>query len=385
MLWVTFALLTGAAVFAVLWPLSRTPSVPDTGELDVAFYKAQAAEIERDKSRGVISDAEAEVARNEAARRLMAANARERAMKMSPTQFAPRAVALGAMLFIPLVTLGVYTKVGQPNLPDEPLETRLKASPGKMDMATAIARIEQHLVADPNDLRGWQVIAPIYMRLGRSDDAERAYANILRLQGPSGGTYSGLGEAQVAGASGMVTADAKASFEHAIALDPKSPRAAFYLGLAAEQDGDKPKALTLWRKLVAESPQNAPWLPLVQNHIASASGAAASDAAAPETASTQGAPDAGGPPGGPMAAAVAAMPKDQQQAMIHRMVDRLADKLKSNGNDIDGWLRLVRAYRVLDEQDKAKVALDDARRNFAADADATKRLDTLAHELGLES
>ena len=384
MLWVIFALLTGAAVFAVLWPLSRTPAAPEPGELDVAFYKAQAAEIERDKARGVISDAEADLARNEAARRLMAAKTRERPLETSPSTFAPRAVALGVMAFIPLATLGLYYRVGQPNLPDEPLEARLKeTSPGKMDMATAIVRIEQHLVADPNDLRGWEVIAPIYMRLGRSDDAQRAYASILRLKGPSGDAWAGLGEAQVAGASGMVTADAKASFERAITLDASSPRAAFYLGLAAEQDGDKPKALTLWRKLVAESPPNAPWLPLVQNHIASASGAAPPDATA-QVASAQ-EPSANGPPAGPMAAAVAAMPGDQQQAMIHRMVDGLADRLKSNGNDIDGWLRLVRAYRVLDEQDKAKVALDDARRNFAADPNAKKRLDALAHELGLES
>ena len=86
-----------------------------------------------------------------------------------------------------------------------------------------------------------------------------------------------------------------------------------------------------------------------------------------------------------MAAAVAAIPPDQQQAMIHRMVDGLADRLKANGGDIDGWLRLVRAYRVLDEQDKAKVALADARRAFASDPAATKRLETLARELGLES
>ena len=85
-----------------------------------------------------------------------------------------------------------------------------------------------------------------------------------------------------------------------------------------------------------------------------------------------------------MAATVAAMPPDQQQAMIHGMVDRLADRLKSNAGDLNGWLRLVRAYRVLDEADKAKLALTDARRKFASDAAATKRLDDLAHELGLE-
>jgi hypothetical protein len=78
------------------------------------------------------------------------------------------------------------------------------------------------------------------------------------------------------------------------------------------------------------------------------------------------------------------MTPDRQQAMIHRMVDGLAERLKSNGKDIEGWLRLVRAYRVLKEDAKAKLALTDARRTFAADPSATKRLDALAQELGLE-
>ena len=120
------------------------------------------------------------------------------------------------------------------------------------------------------------------------------------------------------------------------------------------------------------SPPGAPWLPSVQARLAAATGQ-------PE-------PPSGTADSGPakMAAAVAAMPADQQRATIHRMVDGLAERLKSNGADIEGWLRLVRAYRVLDEQEKAAVALADARRNFASDPTATKRLDDLAQELGLK-
>ena len=370
MLWVVFALLTGLAVFAVLWPLSRAPATTDARELDVAFYRAQNAEIERDATRGVIGPQEAEIARNEAARRLMAASQRQIADVGRGSPFVTRTVALGALIFIPVLALGLYSTIGAPNLPDDPLEARLAAPAATMDIATAVAKIERHLVQDPNDGRGWAVIAPIYIRLGRPDDAIRAYANEIRLLGATGDRYAGLGEAQVYAGGGMVTADAKKSFEEADRLDPKSPRANFYLGLAAQQDGDKPKALAIWTKLAADAPPDAPWLATVRSHIADLSG---------EPAET---PDAGK---AKMAESVAAMPKDQQQAMIHRMVDGLADRLKANGNDIDGWLRLVRAYRVLDEQGKAKVALLDARRNFAADPSATKRLDDLAHELGLES
>lgn len=373
-------MLTGLAVFSVLWPLSRAPAPTDRRELDVAFYKAQSAEIERDATRGIIGTEEADVAKTEAARRLMAAAQRDDVAGPRTSQFAVRLVALASLCFVPVMALALYTKVGKPNLPDMPLEARLAVPALQMDMATAIAKIERHLAEEPTDGRGYEVLAPTYMRLGRADDAIRAYARALELLGPTADRYAGLGEAQVYSGSGVVTADAKRSFEKAFALDPKSPRANFYLGLSAQQDGDKPKALEIWRKLVASSPPNAPWLPTVQTRISDLSGESLPDA---------GPPNAG--PAGPavdgqskMAAAIQKLPGDQQQAMIHRMVDGLADRLKENGADLDGWLRLVRAYRVLDEQDKAKGALADARRNFAADTEAKKRIDALAHELGLE-
>ncbi len=375
-LWIIFALLTGAAVFAVLWPLSRAPAGLDERGLDVAFYKTQLAEIERDAMRGVIGVDEADVARNEAARRLMAAAGRQPTEgaggPASSSPAAVRVVALGTLLFVPVLALGLYRDVGAPDLPDQPLEARLKAAPAGTDMAAAIAKIERHLVEVPDDGRGWTVIAPVYLRLGRLDDAVRAYRAAIRTLGPGGERYAALGEAQVAAAGGTVTAEAKASFETAMRLDAGSPRAAFYLGVAAEQDGDKPRAVALWTKLAADSPPNAPWLPAVRSQIAEAAGITASD----------GPPVAGA--SGATAQAIAAMPADQRLAMIHSMVDGLADRLRANGHDVDGWLRLMRAYRVLDEGERAKAALTDARRNLAADPTATKRIDDAAHELGLE-
>jgi cytochrome c-type biogenesis protein CcmH len=306
----------------------------------------------------------------------MAASQRATADVGSGSRFATRSVALGVLIFVPALALGLYAYVGTPNMPDDPLEARLDAPASTMDMPTAIAKIERHLAKNPDDGRGWAVIAPIYVRLGRYDDAVRAFTNEIRTLGPSGERYAGLGEAQVYLANGMIDADAKKSFEQAAVLDPKSPRAAYYLGLAAQQDGDKANAVAIWTRLVAESPPDAPWLPTVRARLAEVGGAASAQAD-----NAPAAPDAGR---AKMAEAVAAMPKDQQQAMIHRMVDGLADRLKTNGGDIEGWLRLMRAYQVLNEQDKAKLALSDARRNFAADPSATKRIDDLAHELGLE-
>jgi cytochrome c-type biogenesis protein CcmH len=359
MLWFVFALLTGAAVFSVLWPLSRAPTEVNATALDVAFYGAQTAEIDREASRGSITPEDAVTARTEAARRLLIASRRQERAPRSASAWPVRAVALGAVVFVPVTSLALYHQVGAPDMPDQPLQARLNASPARMDMATAIARIEQHLVQNPQDGRGWAVLAPIYLRLQRYDDAQRAFANAIRLLGPTADRYAALGEAQVLRQGGMVSTEAQRSFKSAIGLDMKSPAANFYLGLAASQDGDKAKAEAIWRRLIADSPADAPWVPVVRAHLAAL--------------------DAPASPG-----QSAAAPADQQ-AMIHRMVDGLATRLQSNGNDIDGWLRLMRAYRVLNEPGKAKLAFGNARRNFASDPAAMRRLDDLAHELGLES
>lgn len=379
MLWVIFALLTGVAVMAVLWPLSRAPATTDARELDVSFYKAQAAEIDRDVARGVIGDNEAATARNEAARRLMAASRVAADDVHGASPLVARWVALAVVLVIPAVSLGVYLHVGEPNLPDEPLQTRLNADPSKMDMATVMAKLERTVAANPNDGRGWTLLARLYTQLGRPESAAGAYRQEIRILGPNEERLSALGEDETVVADGHVTPEAVQHFAAAAKLDPKSPRARFYLGLAAEQEGDKTKAVTIWKAVVADGPADAPWIPTIKSRIAAASG----EPLPPPPAMAA----SGGPDGGQakMAAAVAAMPADQQQQMIHGMVDRLAQRLKTNGGDIDGWLRLVRAYGVLQEQDKAKVALADARRQFAADEGAKKRLEELAHELGLES
>lgn len=381
MLWIVFALLTGAAVFAVLWPLSRVPATTDARELDVSFYKAQAAEIDRDVSRGVIGTDEAATARNEAARRLMAASrtAPDDVRRTSPS--IARWVALAVVLVVPAITLGVYMDVGEPNMRDAPLEARLDADPDKMDMATVMARLERTVAANPNDGRGWALLARMYSQLGRTDRATTAYRQEIRILGPTEERLSALGEGETMTADGHVTPEALQDFEAAAKLDPKSPRSRYYIALAAEQGGDKTKAVTLWRAIVADGPAQAPWIPTIKARIAAAGG----EPLPPPIAARDMAPADGAENGrAKMAAAVAAMPAGQQQQMIHGMVDRLAERLKSNGGDIDGWLRLVRAYGVLKEQDKAKSALADARRNLAADDGAKKRLDALAHELGLE-
>lgn len=65
------------------------------------------------------------------------------------------------------------------------------------------------------------------------------------------------------------------------------------------------------------------------------------------------------------------------------MVDRLAERLKTESSDFDGWLRLLRSYKVLGQTEKARAATENARQAFAGDPAKLRQLDEAVKELGL--
>jgi cytochrome c-type biogenesis protein CcmH len=392
MIWIVFALLTGVTVLAVLWPLLHAPRAVLRKDADVAFYEAQIAEIERDAERGLISPEDAATAKVEAGRRLIAAGAAvdvsNSSARKEPKLGRRRLLAAAfAIVLVPAVGWGLYGFVGHPNMPDDPLLARLNAKPGDMDIATAVAKIEAHLRQEPNDGKAYEVLAPIYLNLGRADDAVNAYANALRLLGDTPERRTAYGGALVFAAGGRVTPEARAAFNAALSKDPTVPQARFFLGVAAEQDGDKAGAVDIWTKLLANTPADAPWADFVRQKIVADGGNTAS---LPQLSSGALPPQSGAAPEArvaappaPEAASVAALPPEEREKMIRSMVDGLAQRLHQDGHDVDGWLRLVRAYTVLQEPDKARAALTDARKSLGSDSAALARLDQLAQELGL--
>jgi cytochrome c-type biogenesis protein CcmH len=260
----------------------------------------------------------------------------------------------------------LYGRIGHPGMPDAPLAARLEAAPQQMDIAAAIAKIEAHLKEHPEDGRGYEVLAPVYLRLGRAGDAVNAARAALRLLGTTPARETFYGETLVAAADGVVTPAARQSFETAAVEDPLAAKPRFFLGLAAEQAGDKGQAKAIWSKLIADAPPDAAWAQVLRKRIAALEA------------------EPGRPPD---EAAITAQPQPEagQTDAIRAMVEGLAARLAQNGRDLQGWLRLVRSYTVLQEPGKARSALIDAKRNLAGDEDAIARLEALARELGLES
>lgn len=362
MLWFVLAGLTGVTLLCILWPLrsARRAMPPASGE--AAFLRGQLDGVAREIEQGYLPEGSAEAARAEIGRRLIAAARRDEAAAAPAAPRGRRAAAAGFVaLCVPVLAFGFYGRIGEPGHADAPPPPAPSAAAASGDMIAIVAQVESHLAKNPDDGRGYEVLAPVYLRLGRADDAAQAWASAIRLLGASPERQASFGEALYAAAGNVVTAESRAAFDAALALDAKSAKARFYLGLAAEQEGDTAKAKTLWSALLADSPADAPWLGAVQMRLSVLDAPPASPGAPP---------------------ALAAMPPEQL-AMIRQMVDGLAGRLARDGNDLAGWQKLVRAYTVLSETDKARAALSAARNAFAADTSAKAALDALARDLGL--
>ncbi|MET0314451.1 MAG: c-type cytochrome biogenesis protein CcmI [Hansschlegelia sp.] len=366
-LWVTVAIMTGAAVFVVLGALTRRRGTERATAADVAVYRDQLDEIQRDRARGLINDREAEAARAEVARRLLAASeaANKEGASSGGADRRRRIAALSGLVGAPLIALGSYALLGRPEMPDLPLAGRLESQPKNPQVADLVARVEAALAKNPDDVHGWTVIAPVYLATGRAADAAEAYGNIIRLSGNTPDRMADYGEALFAAADGVVTANARAAFEASVASDKPSIKGAIYLARASQQDGDPERALARLRPIIETAPADAPYLSAIRRELERLAGV----------------------PPLPMPTVT---PEDRQKtpeermAMIRSMVDGLGDRLKANGGDLGEWLRLASARAALGDAAAAKAALSGAREKFGEDGRAKARIDALGLGLGLE-
>ncbi|WP_353645990.1 c-type cytochrome biogenesis protein CcmI [Mesorhizobium sp. WSM2239] len=369
--WIVAALLTFGASLAVLLPLASRPKADSTDAHDLEVYRDQLLEVDRDAARGLIGDAEAEQARAEIGRRILRLDAGKSA---NAPRFAGagRVIGAAAVLAVPLISWGIYATIGSPDIPSQPLEQRLAKNPAESSVDELVARAEAHLAANPADGRGWDVLAPIYLRTGRSAEAVTAYRNAIRLLGATADREAGLGEAIMSAAGGIVSAESQGAFERALALEAGHPKARYYLAVALAQEGKIAQARAAWRALADGLPEDSPWREAVEQAIA----AAGSRVAAGESG------EAAGPSQEDIDQA-AEMPAADRTAMIETMVAGLDERLRQNPQDPEGWTRLVRSYMVLGKPDQAKDALDRGLKALGPATEEGKKFAEFAATLGV--
>lgn len=387
LLWISFAVLTALVLLALLSPLRNRArdAVDERASFDLAVYRDQLAELERDQRAGLIPDTEADAARNEVSRRILAAQA-ELAAEAKAGQPVPAWLSIATVVAVPVIALGGYLMVGRPDLPAQPLQARLNpenVNTGQ-DMAAMVRQVEQHLEQKPGDARGWLVLAPVYKRMSRFNDAANAYSKALALSGPDADLMTDLGESLVLANNGLVSNEAQRIFAAAQKVAPKHMKARFYVALAHQQEGKTADAIAGWTAMLAESPPDAPWRAAVEQQITSAGGQVPKGAVVPKGPVVAG----GQMPKGPVLTEEQIQEGQQlnasdRSAMIRSMVQGLDERLSEDGADIDGWLRLIRARMVLGEKDKAAEALTRATEALKDNQQAVARIEETRKALGL--
>lgn len=377
MFWILAALMTVAVAIALLVPLARRPhdEAPEQ-DFDVEVYRDQLREIDRDVENNLISAKESEFAKAEVGRRLIKVS-KQAERKSSPARSLSWAGRAAVTILLPSFAIIGYLSFGNPGMPSQPFAARQDNStvtqnppaeqdeqnaPENQNIEALVAQAESHLESNPDDGKGWDVVAPIYMRLGRLPQAETAYRNAIRLLGSTAVRQAGLGQALFAQAGGVVTPDARRAFEAVLKFEPQNPFAAYFMALALAQDGKRDEALQAFNAIAQNSPSDAPWMPPVRQQIQILTG--------PDSEQVEAAMD---------------MSPEQRQEMIVGMVAGLDARLQDNPDDIEGWLRLIRSYIVLGQVDQAVRALGQALGSFQEGSTQQLALKGLAAELGLEN
>ncbi len=312
-------------------------------------------ELDRDIARGVITPQDAQAARLEIQRRLLAADK----LPAAPPRLS-RSPVLAVVVFVVVAagSIGGYLWLGAPGVPDEPFSARKAelahdSSPSALQQATATlaARLKQN----PTDASGWLLYARSLSELSQWDQAEEAYRKAMDLGQTEPDVIAAHAEVLVMQAGGTVTPAAEAAFQQVLKADPDSGVARYYLAVAAMQAGEPRQAIEGFQAVLAGMPADSPLRSQIGQKIAEAAQAAGIPTPELAKGST--------PMPGPDAAATAAaanMSDQQRQAMIGGMVAKLAAEQEANPQNVEGWLRLGQAYTVLHEADKAADAYDRA-------------------------
>jgi len=372
---VTVIVVGGLFVVVIQKPREKTA---DRLNYDVAVYKDQLAELERDLESGVISKAEAEAARTEIERRLLGvAAAASGATEKKPATGEKLVANVFIGFGVPVIAATLYLHLGSPDYPDAPYagrdipaerESQERRQAGQK-MAGLVKTLSERMEREPTNLQGWLLLGRTYLTMEREEEAVAALRKAIELAPENWSVATELAEALVIAANNRVGEEAREIFKDVLSSDARAPRARYYLALADAQDGKLRDALQGWADLLAISPSDAPWRSTVTQSIQNTARDLKIDPASvkaslsakllgpgkPNTPPTQSYSTAPGPNRNDIEAANQMLASERAE-MIRGMVQRLADRMKDNPDDLEGWQRLTKAYRVLGETEKVRAA-----------------------------
>ena len=408
--WLILTTMTLAVIATLILPILRDrPAGWGRDDFNRQVYRDQLRELDIDVELGVITGDEAEAARVEIQRRLIATEDTSAGASDETEQArgpARRAAAASLAILVPVVGLSVYVWLGNPGAPNAPPgpphppltanADRAAAPPpapvsGEMaphELDENIAKLRARLEDNPGDLQGWLLLGRSLTVTERHSEAVGAFLKAIEIEPANVDHKTMAAEAMVLATGGRVTAEAEAMFGRVLAARPSDPASRYYIALSRAQADKFREAFDMWRSLLLDTPPNAPWRGAVAQRVRDMAGRLGIDIATDAPQALAGAPPVQpvqptqsgtggetdgsarrGPSAEDMAAAAKMSPKERQQ-MIRGMVEGLADRLEEEPNDPKGWQRLVRVYGVLGEKEKAYATMDRAAANVSNDVGA---------------
>lgn len=396
MLFWAVAIVLTLSVVAILLTAAKGTSAENgtvsAAEADMAVYRDQLAEIDRDLARGVLSDAEAEAVRVEVSRRLLEADKRASAGAVSRASGA--GTGLVALVAVAVLggAFGLYVLFGAPGYPDLPIEARLAASDEALasrpdqetaeaqaapqlpapvapapEVAELIERLRAAVAERPDELQGQRLLAQNEARFNNFVAARRAQEQVVALQGDTApySDQADLLDLMVVAAGGYVSPEAEAVARDILGKMPDAEVPLYYIGLMYAQGGRADKAFPIWRRLLETSAPDAPWVPVIRAQI---------EDLAREAGVRYTLPAERGPSQADIAAAED-MTVEDREAMIQGMVSQLSDRLATQGGPVEDWARLINALGVLGEVARAEAIANEAMQVFEGDARAIAQIE----------
>lgn len=390
--WIVAAAL--ALVTAGLFALAlmrRSEEDEHPAAYDLQVYRDQLKEVDKDQARGLIGKEDAARMKAEISRRILAADAQ---MQKAGSEEAGRgrytpvvAVILG--LVVLGSSFGLYYKLGAPGYRDMPLQDRAAEAQTRRDNRDSqevaetkvparsatdageefldlMTKLRAAVTENPNDLQGQELLARNEANLGNMPAAYAAQAKVIEIKGAdvTAGDYVLHANLLISAAGDYVSPEAEQSLKKALELDPFNNLGRYYMGLMMWQTGRPDATFRIWDQVLRQSPNDAPWVPSIRNTITELAWYAGVDYKMPAPVPTHSPDGLSGPSAEDMQAA-GELDVEDRQAMIQGMVDQLSDRLATEGGTPQEWARLIGAYGVMGNTERAQVIWDEAQQVFA--------------------
>ena len=243
-----------AFVLPPLWLGLRAPKVTaDRKELNLSIFRDQLVGLEREKAEGILSESDFEQAKREVQRRLLEEIEPESTVPPSSAvnHHASRKIAIALLLLLPLLATVGYGLLGNPKALD-PTQTSAPPKMTQEQINGMVAKLAARMAANPDDLKGWLMLARSYKTMGRYDEAVSAYSKAEKLVNEEPDLLASYAET-IAMANGKgLKGRPFQLIERALKLDPKHPHALFLAGAAAMEAGDNKKGIAYWESLLPQ-------------------------------------------------------------------------------------------------------------------------------------